>query len=224
MRRGGALGEAERRLNRERQSVSRAAWAVQARLRTGSPRGSPVRDAGISGASCRRPIPPAAARMVMASSIPRAAVAVSGIVQGPWKPDAAAGGARHGPRGVRQCRGARRLCVVQVASSPPEALRSWAQRVAASAGRPSALITGLGGWEKLGDGPRGEGRIRGDRRKNPAVAVLRPGAGADRGAGSGWRSDGAAGPHLRLQGTLGAVAAMLAGPHPGGKLTLVLGA
>ena len=53
---------------------------VQARLRSGSQRGSPVQHTGMCGVVSRRSIRPAVARMVMASSIPRTAVAVSGIV------------------------------------------------------------------------------------------------------------------------------------------------
>ena len=52
---------------------------AQARLRSGSPRGSPGRDGRIFGVVSRRSIRPAVARMVMASTIPRAAVAESGI-------------------------------------------------------------------------------------------------------------------------------------------------
>ena len=45
-----------------------------------SPRGSRVQHTGMCGVVSRRPIRPAVARMVMASSIPRAVVAMSGIV------------------------------------------------------------------------------------------------------------------------------------------------
>ena len=44
-----------------------------------------------------RPAAPAVARTATASRIPRAAVAVSGIVYGPWKPDMAACGADAAP-------------------------------------------------------------------------------------------------------------------------------
>ena len=46
----------------------------------GTPRGFPVQHTGNCGVVSRRPIRPAVARMVMASSIPRPAVAESGIV------------------------------------------------------------------------------------------------------------------------------------------------
>jgi len=46
----------------------------------GTPRGFPVQHTGNCGVVSRRPIRPAVARMVMASSIPRAVVAMSGIV------------------------------------------------------------------------------------------------------------------------------------------------
>ena len=46
----------------------------------GSPRGAPVQHTGIFGVVSQRSIRPAVARMVMASSVPRAAVAASGIV------------------------------------------------------------------------------------------------------------------------------------------------
>jgi hypothetical protein len=46
----------------------------------GTPRGFPVQHSGNWGVVSRRPVRPAVARMVMASSIPRAVVAMSGIV------------------------------------------------------------------------------------------------------------------------------------------------
>jgi hypothetical protein len=46
----------------------------------GRPRGSPVQHEGIFTVVSRRSSPPAVARMAMASSSPRAAVAMSGIV------------------------------------------------------------------------------------------------------------------------------------------------
>lgn len=46
----------------------------------GRPRGSPVQHEGIFTVVSRRPSPPAVARMAVASSSPRAAVAMSGIV------------------------------------------------------------------------------------------------------------------------------------------------
>jgi hypothetical protein len=46
----------------------------------GTPRGFPVQHTGNCGVVSRRPIRPAVAMMVMASSIPRTVVAMSGIV------------------------------------------------------------------------------------------------------------------------------------------------
>jgi hypothetical protein len=79
-RRAAVPGRDPRAADREEAAAAADRGPVRSRLCSGSPRGSPGRDTGISGVVSRRPVRPAVARTVMASSIPRAAVAASGIV------------------------------------------------------------------------------------------------------------------------------------------------